>query len=528
MTISHVQSLAGKIPRWVKNLGYAGYSSGERASGRQRFFRNLNTDQWRNLYGSRYAYSSDFIHANPKSFSPLVKHMARAGNRTEELAEIVFRYTGCWCRTMGALRFKALRDMSGAPRFARALSKKLKTCGLTLPGGETDEVAARKIAMALYERKLLTFKGGLPSGVSRTQVQDVLQQALNLRLDASHPAIDRLRDAIASSDLTRKPAQLHWRTKFAMMAGCVGSAISYSFMYGGIAAVYTGLAATWYMKMGMMAASLYAVAFLMRSATTVVARLSGAHMGFRDLPPGQVRNYLSLFDLTGQFLRKHRNAVYQKVAHHLSDRFNCTLKPLSQLSPEQIEEEIRFSEKQSAALWKDPTLNPALRGIMLTAAALNRTTDVIFSMDRIVNQLVVSRPLKDLLFRYHGSMKMEQGKTPRCNYDYTFRKAEDTRGGRIRQAIASFIGHGGADCLGMMVGTAACSATWTAMNVASGGGMIPSITLAGGLVTSVGIGFSSVCALGWGASLAVEGVGQALLSTRSQSGYQPIRAPQPA
>jgi hypothetical protein len=126
------------------------------------------------------------------------------------------------------------------------------------------------------------------------------------------------------------------------------------------------------------------------------------------------------------------------------------------------------------------------------------------------------------LFRYHSNIELKQGLSAngKCASDYSLQKAENTVGGRFRRGVASFIGFGGLESLGMAVGCGTCSTIWSALNTALPGSGLFAIAgpPAGDLV--VGIGFASVCAMGWAASSLTEGAARIgmVLSSKGQTG----------
>lgn len=525
MTVSAVRSQLRNLQSGLEKLAYPRCTGNERAGARQRYFRNMNLQEWAALYGRNYAYSADYIHANPKAFAPAVGHMARLGNRTEELAEIAFRYTGCFCRSMGSTVPGLMREPVGRPRFARQLRRQLKQIQWPIPDAMATPVAgsaqhtlprdhdelSRCLTDALRRKKWLNWRGGLTRVLSAEDVNELLGQwSFDGWSDEARDAhVQSLLKALNASDCMQRMAQSNWQNKLGMFLGCAASALTFVVMYTAIKAAENSWATVWMAKMGMVASGLYLTAFLLRSATVLAARASKCHRGDpRLLNPGINRQYLGLFELAANGLRNTRNRILHRLllgrggGPGLRHKAAGALDDAAQLK---AEDDFR---RQAAYLCSEKDVPKLIRGVMGTSVVLNRISDTIFSFDRVVAQSLVSDPMKSWLFRHHAPLEHRQGISVggRCTFTRSFKAAKNNAWGRARQSIASFIGHGGADCIGMGVGTAACSAAWTSMNVGSGGGMIALPTVLDGSA-AIGYGFASVCAAGWGASLGAEVLG---------------------
>lgn len=512
MASSPVRTAVAAVSRWGSHIPYDSYVAAERAGARQKYFRNLNEADWTAIYGPSYRYSADFIHANPKSFGALTGHLARIANRTEEVAEILFRFTGVWCRMSGGLYLRALRDMNGVPRFNRHLEQALSPLQAALPADMSVKQIAAELTMAMQQSKAVSFKGGLTRTLDDKTLTAVLAITPAHIRHVLGAHLGEVRKALLVADRRFKPAHLNLRTRVAMAVGCTASALAFVLLYTALTCVTRSVASVWLCKMGMFAAALYFTAFMLRSVTVITARMSRSHLGYFPLrDPDVAREYTGLFEMSAGFLRRIRNSSYEWAMRDVLKRSDFSIEPLSKADEAGIEREMELARRQAALLWRNPDVPMPVRGLMLASSALNRMTDVIFSFDRIVCQTLVARPLKDRLFAYHQDLVHEPGisVSGRCNIKMHYRKASHTRWGRTRQAIASFVGHGGADCLGMATGCAACSTTWTAMNVQLGGGIVALGAIGEG-TAMLGMGFASVCAMGWGASALTEVAGRGL------------------
>lgn len=507
---SRLQKAGQAVNQYFKDLPYKGYVAVERPGGRQRYLRNLSPLEWRQLYGSRYMYSSDYIHANPKSFSTGVAWAARLANRTEEWGELTFRFTGCYCRFLGGIARRSLRELAGAPRFAADVRRQLKRLEKSHFADINANTLAQEATLFLRKNGFLNFHGSIKRELKPADVLALLKQCgVPDVADEHDPRVEVMKKLLKNADRARKPQLNSTYNQWAMALGCAMSAGAFAGLYLGTSFLLGGLDGAFLIKMGALAAGLYFTSFLMRSAVTVAARATHAYRGCKGNmgAPGS-RTYESLFEMAANRLRPLRNSIMQKPMEHLKDDPNYVFRGSAQLMDDEVVNEIRFAQKMGACMYRDPDANRAVRYIMRASGILNRFGDFVFSLDRIVAQIAIQRPLKDNIFRYHSYLqhKPVQSVHGKCNIELTYKQSDGSRNHRARQALASFIGHGGADALGMAVGCAFCSAMWTAFNIPMPMGMFSVNTIAD-LVAECGLGFASACAGIWGASATVATVG---------------------
>jgi hypothetical protein len=505
--------LAGKLEKawkgtkgYLGDLPYKGYMAVERPGGRQRYLRNMSDQEWRKLYGHRYMYSSDYIHANPKNFTGAVGFGARLANRTEEWGELTFRFTGCYCRFLGGIMRGSLREMAGAPRFGADLRRYLKKQDPQPFHNVGFHDFSQKAVLHLCQKKLLNFHGALTRALTPADALELIAACgIAGVTDESDQRVVVLLKGLNQADRARKPQLNSTLNQWVMSAGCVMSAGAFSALYMGTSLVLSGLDATFMAKMGMLAAGIYFTSFILRSAVTTVARLTHAYRGrpLNATPPGK-RQYNSLFEHCSNWLRNLRNSYYQKPSEYLTGNPNYHFRSSAQLMDDEIVREIEFAQKMGACVYRDPNANWVYRGAMRVSGFLNRLGDVVFSLDRIVAQTAVQRPLKDNLFRYESDLTHTplQSVHKKCNIDLVYTRSDREKLGGFRQSLASFIGHGGADVLGMGVGCGLCSAAWTALNIPMGGAMF-TVNAVADLTAGAGLGFATSCAGIWAASASV-------------------------
>lgn len=516
-----------------RDVSYGAYKNAERPGVRHRWFRNFRLQDWQNFYGRRYMYSSDYIHSNPKQFAPAIGHMARTANRLEEWAELSFRYTGCYCRFLGGLSRRSLREVTGFPRFERrlkghffnAFAARRSSAGLVQLQSQADYAHAdrliRQLVLNMRKEKHLNFKAAIVPPLTHTMLAKHLDA---LATDASlHPdcrdlaarlnnsdARDVFIRCLTSSERSQDTAAMSFANKWVLGVGCAMSTLSFAALGIALGAVSGGLYVTYLGKMGMVAATLYLTAFTLRCVTTASARAVRAYRPTTcRIPTTAARDYSTLYEMSAAYLRTCRNRLYAHVQQRLTGR-STPFVASSALDAAGMEREIQKAGEHASLMAKDATLPYPLRKTFASAAAIARATDVVFSLDRITAQLLFSRPIKGALFRYHKNMEFDAGYSTggKCSANWAFRKAEDNWRGRAARSLASFIGHGGVDCLGMSVGCAACSVTWTTLTEAAGGAIL-TLAPVGESVAAIGLGFASVCAAGWLAAAATETVAKA-------------------
>ncbi len=461
------------------------YKSIERAGQRQNYFRQASTSDFVKWFGSKFRYSSDYICSHPSEFSKSVSVLARLGNRSEEFGEIIFRAAGCVSRLGGGAVPGALRMLTGKGRFIQRLKKKLDG-GVNL----SDEQMGRLFDAMVNKKAFSEF--GLSKYDLTSEKFNSLLGALTQeeRGDAGLSGLDQgqktaLHAAIVKADLRRLVSQRSLTTKVAMAVGCAAIALAYFAVYTAFKSVQVGMASSFFIKFGMVSALAYTLGFIFRSAATIVARTTQAHNGNYTSPQNK-KNYLSLYDHSAKYLREFRND-------------NLITDKKLKASAEDYKKQDNQHEACSMALLAQDE-RAWVRYPAKLSKVLDVATDIMFSLDRVIGQ-GVSRSIQHSLFRYEYNAKHEVGISAngKCNYNWKFKK-----GDAVRRALASFVGRGGADCLGMAVGCAGCSAAWTSLNLALPAGVMFPVAAVGGAAAGLALGFASVAAIGWGSAAAID------------------------
>ncbi len=474
----------------LKNVGSAValhcYKNIERAGDRQNYFRQASTSDFVRWFGRKFRYSSDYICSHASEFSTSVAFLARLGNRSEEFGEMMFRAAGCASRFVGGAVPGTLRNLTGKGRFIKRLEKNLLADGLKL----TDK-QMKAIFGVLVKKGALSIFGLSKYDLTPQKLDRLLADLYNIQPDegglAGIQASQKtsLHKAIIKADMRRLVSQRSFATKVALTVGCAAIALAYFAVYTALKGFELGLASSFFIKFGMVSALAYTLGFVFRSAATILARATQAHNGTYTSPENK-KNYLSLFDHSAKFLRDFRNDN------------PITGKKLGALAKAYKEKDDEHEACSMALLAEDKS--SWVRCPAKLSKGLDVATDIMFSLDRVIGQ-GISRSTQRFLFRYENNVKHEVGISAggKCKYSWKFKKGDG-----IRRALASFVGRGGADCLGMAIGCASCSAAWTALNLALPAGVMFPVAAIGGASGGLALGFASVAAIGWGSSAVID------------------------
>ncbi len=461
------------------------YKNIERAGQRQNYFRQASTSDFVRWFGSKFRYSSDYICAHPSEFSSSVSVLARLGNRSEEFGEMMFRAAGCASRFVGGAVPGALRLLVGKGRFIQRLKKKLgKDFGLTDEQmGRLFDVMVKKGAFSAFGLSKYDLTPEKFDCLLASLTQEEREGAGLSGLEPNQKTA--LQAAIVKADLRRLVSQRSLATKVAMAVGCAAIALAYFAVYTAFKCVEMGMASSFFIKFGMVSALAYTLGFIFRSTATIVARTTQAHNGSYTSPQNK-KNYLSLYDQSAKFLRDFRNDN------------PITGKKLKALADAHKQKDDQHEACSMALLAQDK--RSWVRCPAKLAKGLDVATDILFSLDRVIGQ-GGSRSAQHSLFRYEDNVKHDVGISAngKCNYNWKFKKGEG-----VRKALASFVGRGGADCLGMAVGCASCSVAWTSLNLALPAGVMFPVAAVGGASGGLALGFASVAAIGWGSAAVID------------------------
>lgn len=495
----------------VSRVCYHGfYTEGNWAGQRWRFFRHLSLQNWQTLYGARFHYSSDYIHAHPDAFDASTRCLARIGNLLEEAGELLQRTTTWHMRFAGSVIPNTLRDLSGKGRFCSRLRRALNDAAgrgstwlPTLQGQVLDRFYEQLVRRRIINnRSQLIFNRTDPR--LPALLQDCLLQAGVSAFDADSAGAN---PEVLGSALQRADMRLLWnslsgRKKAAYVTGSIWSVGTQLGINTLLMLCSTSLLASVVGKTLALASLLYAGSFMLRLATTAQARCFQTHRG---LPCGETfggreGQYRSLAERMLLRTRQVRNRFYGTAVDGSPRRWI----PVAGLH-------VDVREFRSASFaCQGRHLLDARNADRWLAAAVERTqrvTDVLYAADTVSSRLI-GRFIRSS-FAAHHPWQQTAGLTAggQCAYDWRTPAAGQTALGPQRLVLARLIGISGADALGACIGCFTVSAMWTVITKFSGG--LGTVGLIQGTPLLVPLSSAAVGAFGWGVSLLLDCVRRA-------------------